>query len=111
MDAREAPRVRTSWLEGVKRHTLFTPGRNSSRLLLGGAFDLDLYLFAECTRCFDQRIQLNRNVAWIQHTVELRAAGRHLLGHVQLGQVRRLHAFLQLFGESALKCLRLNFPE
>jgi hypothetical protein len=45
-------------------------------------FDLDPYLFTECARCFDQRIQLNRNIAWIQHAVELRAAGRHLPCHV-----------------------------
>jgi hypothetical protein len=68
------------------------PGRHSGRLLLGGAFEIDLYLFAECTCGFDQRIQLNRNVAWILHSVELRAPGRHLLGHVQLRQLRRLHA-------------------
>src|SRR5213593_3067238 len=90
----------------------FVSGRSASGSLLpGSALDLDLNLLAQSTRCLDQRIQSHRNIARIQYAVELRATGRHLPCHVQLCELGRMHAFLQLFCEGALERLRLNLLE
>ena len=52
--------------------------RYSHRLILRGAFDIDLDLLAKRACRFDQRVQLNGYIARVQYAVELRPAGGYL---------------------------------
>ena len=73
--------------------------------------DLDLNRLANRPRRLHQRIELNRDIVRIEHTIQLRAAGCHHLGHLHFGDVGSLHAFFNLFGQSSLERLGLHFFE
>ena len=86
----------------------FPLGRGDSRTL-GLALEPNFDRSSHCSGCFDQCVELNRQVARVQHAVQLGAAGGHALCHVHFAELAALHRVFQLLGQCACERTSLNF--
>jgi hypothetical protein len=64
---------------------------------------------AHCAGCFDQCVELNRQVARVQYAVQLGPTGGHALCHVHFAEFAALHGIVQLLGQCAFKRTGLHF--
>ena len=57
-------------------------------------FQPNLYRSSNGTCRLDERIELDRQVAGVEHAVKLRPAGGHALGHAHFAELAALHSVI-----------------
>ena len=86
----------------------FPLGRGDSRTL-GVALEPNFDSPTHCAGRFDQGVELNGQIAWVQYAVQLGPTGGHALCHIHFAELAALHGVVQLLGQCTFERTGLHF--